>query len=146
MKRNFYLLCWGLLLAAPTANGAGTSTINTTNSYAWGANIGWINFESIGNPRVSLFTGTFSGYAYPANCGWIKPEACATFAPLAAGTSRPAFALLRLRVPTGRSEFPVALMKISASAAGNPPFSVVKDRSAPKSKAQHSPLVYHHWP
>ena len=40
--------------------------------YAYGANIGWINFEATGNPRVSLFTGTFSGYAYSANCGWIN--------------------------------------------------------------------------
>src|SRR5205085_2519569 len=31
-----------------------------------------INFEPVGNPRVSLFTGTFSGYAYSANCGWIN--------------------------------------------------------------------------
>ena len=40
--------------------------------YAYGANIGWINFEANGNPRLSLFTGTFSGYAYSANCGWIN--------------------------------------------------------------------------
>jgi len=40
--------------------------------YAYGANIGWINFEATGNPRVSLFTGTFNGYAYSANCGWIN--------------------------------------------------------------------------
>ncbi len=39
---------------------------------AYGANIGWINFEATGNPRVSLFTGTFTGYAYSANCGWIN--------------------------------------------------------------------------
>jgi hypothetical protein len=40
--------------------------------YAYGANIGWINFEPIGNPRISLFTGALSGYAYSANCGWIN--------------------------------------------------------------------------
>ncbi len=40
--------------------------------YAYGANVGWINFEALGNPRLSLFTGTFSGYAYSANCGWIN--------------------------------------------------------------------------
>jgi hypothetical protein len=40
--------------------------------YAYGANIGWINFEPTGNPRVSLFTGNLSGYAYSANCGWIS--------------------------------------------------------------------------
>ena len=40
--------------------------------YGYGANIGWINFESQGNPRVSLFTGALTGYAWSANCGWIN--------------------------------------------------------------------------
>jgi hypothetical protein len=40
--------------------------------YAYGANIGWINLEPTGNPRISLFTGALSGYAYSANCGWIN--------------------------------------------------------------------------
>lgn len=39
---------------------------------AYGANIGWINFETNGNARVDLATGTFSGYAYGANVGWIS--------------------------------------------------------------------------
>ncbi len=46
--------------------------VGVLRGFAYGANIGWINFEPIGNPRVSLFTGTFSGYAYSANCGWIN--------------------------------------------------------------------------
>jgi hypothetical protein len=37
----------------------------------YGANIGWIRFESQGNPRVDRFTGILSGYAYGANVGWI---------------------------------------------------------------------------
>ena len=45
--------------------------VGILRGFAYGANIGWINFEATGNPRVSLFTGTFSGYAYSANCGWI---------------------------------------------------------------------------
>lgn len=51
----------------PTQPGVGI-----LRGFAYGANIGWINFEAQGNPRVSLFTGTFSGYAYSANCGWIN--------------------------------------------------------------------------
>ena len=39
---------------------------------AYGANIGWINFETNGNPRVDLATGALSGYAYGANVGWIS--------------------------------------------------------------------------
>ena len=51
----------------PTQPGVGI-----LRGFAYAANIGWINFEANGNPRVSLFTGTFSGYAYSANCGWIN--------------------------------------------------------------------------
>ena len=39
--------------------------------YAYGANIGWVNFESNGNPRVDLSTGRLLGFAYSANVGWI---------------------------------------------------------------------------
>lgn len=40
--------------------------------FAYGANIGWINFETLGNPELSLSTGRLSGYAWSANCGWIN--------------------------------------------------------------------------
>ncbi len=51
---------------------AGTVLKANLRGYAYGANIGWINFESQGNPQVDLGTGAFSGYAYSANCGWIN--------------------------------------------------------------------------
>ncbi len=41
--------------------------------YAYGANIGWVNFEqTYGQPKVDLFTGKLSGSVYSANCGWIS--------------------------------------------------------------------------
>ena len=40
--------------------------------YAWGANIGWVNFESLGAPRLDLCTGKLSGHIYGANVGWIS--------------------------------------------------------------------------
>ena len=40
--------------------------------YAWGANIGWVNFETHGNPRLDLLTGIFSGFAWSANVGWLS--------------------------------------------------------------------------
>ncbi|MBI5387520.1 MAG: hypothetical protein HZA90_22910 [Verrucomicrobia bacterium] len=46
--------------------------LGNLRGYAYGANIGWINFESTGAPRVDLATGRLSGYAYSANCGWIS--------------------------------------------------------------------------
>lgn len=39
--------------------------------YAYGANIGWVNFEATGDPRVDLSTGRLKGYAWGANIGWI---------------------------------------------------------------------------
>jgi hypothetical protein len=39
---------------------------------AYGANIGWINFETNGNARVDLVTGKLDGYVYGANVGWIS--------------------------------------------------------------------------
>ncbi len=38
---------------------------------AYGANIGWINFEATGLPRLDLRTGRLSGHIYSANTGWI---------------------------------------------------------------------------
>lgn len=40
--------------------------------FAYGANIGWVNFETNGNPRVDLLTGRLTGSIYSANCGWIS--------------------------------------------------------------------------
>jgi hypothetical protein len=40
--------------------------------YAYGANIGWINFEANGAPVVNFASGNLSGYAYSANVGWIS--------------------------------------------------------------------------
>lgn len=46
--------------------------VATLAGFAYGANIGWINFEATGNPRINLTTGEFIGFAYSANCGWIN--------------------------------------------------------------------------
>ena len=40
--------------------------------YAYGANIGWINFENTGDPRIDLTIGKLRGYAWSANVGWIN--------------------------------------------------------------------------
>jgi hypothetical protein len=47
--------------------------VATLEGYAYGANIGWINFEQAqGKPMINLSTGEFIGHAYSANCGWIN--------------------------------------------------------------------------
>ena len=47
--------------------------LGNLRGYAYGANIGWINFEqTYGQPKVNLLTGQLSGYVWSANCGWIS--------------------------------------------------------------------------
>jgi hypothetical protein len=46
--------------------------LGNLRGYAYGANIGWVNFESQGAPRVDLRSGILSGHVYSANCGWIS--------------------------------------------------------------------------
>ncbi len=53
-----------------------TSTIDTTNQYAWGANIGWTNwrpdFDATNTEGVVVGEFICSGYVYGANVGWIN--------------------------------------------------------------------------
>lgn len=39
---------------------------------AYGANIGWISFETNGAPRIDFMTGKIEGHIYGANVGWIS--------------------------------------------------------------------------
>ena len=58
-------------------NSAGDYGVNigsdgSLRGYAWGANIGWINFEDNGAAAVDFVTGNLSGYAWGANVGWLS--------------------------------------------------------------------------
>jgi hypothetical protein len=46
--------------------------LGNLRGYAYGANIGWLNFETNGAPKVDLLTGQLGGYVWSANCGWIS--------------------------------------------------------------------------
>jgi hypothetical protein len=48
------------------------STINSTNAYSWGTNIGWLNWR--GNYVDGVVIGEYvcSGYIWGANVGWIN--------------------------------------------------------------------------
>ncbi len=52
--------------------GVNNDGLGNLRGYAWGANIGWLNFENLGAPRIDLTSGRFSGYVWSANCGWIS--------------------------------------------------------------------------
>lgn len=44
------------------------------SGYAWGTNVGWINFDPDGDEGVTIDPGSgdFSGYAWGENVGWIN--------------------------------------------------------------------------
>lgn len=57
--------------AVPARSFAGT-TIDTTNRYAYGANVGWLNAVADTNNGVVIGEYVCSGYLYSANVGWIN--------------------------------------------------------------------------
>jgi hypothetical protein len=68
-----------LLIALATAAAAmfasespAAITINSTNAYSWGANIGWLNWRPSTADGVSIGRYICSGYIYGANVGWIN--------------------------------------------------------------------------
>lgn len=52
--------------------GVNRDGLGNLRGYAWGANLGWLNFEATGAPKVDLVTGNLSGHVWSANCGWIS--------------------------------------------------------------------------
>ncbi len=61
-----------LLLLALAATAQAASTINSTNAYSYGANIGWMNWKPSAMDGVSIGEYICSGYIYGANVGWIN--------------------------------------------------------------------------
>lgn len=54
----------------------GQSNIDETNKFAWGENIGWLNFRDAGSPagNQGAVVGPrfLSGFVWSENCGWIN--------------------------------------------------------------------------
>ena len=48
------------------------TTINGTNHYAYGANLGWLDWRGDTNHGAVIGTNVCSGYIYSANFGWIS--------------------------------------------------------------------------
>lgn len=73
MNRKFVvasLLVLSLVFAAVRTFAA--TTVDGTDKYAYGANIGWINWQGdVTNGAVASY-GVLSGYIYSANIGWIS--------------------------------------------------------------------------
>lgn len=63
----FTFLFLGSSISASTTDG----TIDPTYKYAWGENVGFIDFGSTAG-NVHITSSTLSGYAYGENIGWIN--------------------------------------------------------------------------
>ncbi len=67
MKRLALVLALSVVSAAHAG-----STINSTNAYSWGANIGDLNWRPDPTNGVSVGAYICQGYIYGANVGWIN--------------------------------------------------------------------------
>jgi hypothetical protein len=63
---------WGLTFDGLTMVLANNSTINGTNHYAYGANLGWVDWRGDATHGAVIGTNICSGYIYSANFGWIN--------------------------------------------------------------------------
>ena len=61
-----------LLLAAGILLAHGTTTIDTANRFAYGANFGWLDCRGDTNNGTVIGEYVCSGYIYSANVGWIN--------------------------------------------------------------------------
>ena len=62
-------LCAAFLVAASAVRAA--TTINDTNQYAYGANVGWLDARGDVTRGASIGQFYCTGYVWSANCGWI---------------------------------------------------------------------------
>jgi hypothetical protein len=73
-----------LLLSWTASSVQAFTTIDFNNRWAYGANIGWINWVGDTNNGAVISTNFCSGYIYAANVGWISlgngaPANCAQY-------------------------------------------------------------------
>ncbi len=68
MKR---ILVTVIALGALNLSTRASTTINSTNNYAYGANIGWVDWRGDTNSGAVIGEYVCSGYIYSANVGWI---------------------------------------------------------------------------
>src|SRR3954451_5695745 len=75
MKTHFRLAAlplFLLLLTSPLSFLHAASTINTTNHYAYGANLGWFDWRGDVTKGAVIGPLVFSGFIYSGNVGWIN--------------------------------------------------------------------------
>jgi len=71
--KSLYILVVTMLLFLPfTASAENIDPDNDGSQYAWGENVGWINFEPSQSSGVTVTNTGLSGYAWGENIGWIN--------------------------------------------------------------------------
>ncbi len=46
--------------------------IDSTNKWAWGGNVGWLNFNPTHGGGVTVYDDHLEGYAWAENIGWVR--------------------------------------------------------------------------
>jgi hypothetical protein len=67
---RYPVLIAGLVLGLLGVVQAATGNIDPTNKWAWGTNVGWINFRPE-HGGVTVYFDHLEGYAWGENMGWI---------------------------------------------------------------------------
>jgi hypothetical protein len=71
-KKGLAIFFFFVLVFSPSAARAGhIGVIDSTERYAWGENIGWVDFGT-SQGAVRINNGELSGYAWGENIGWIS--------------------------------------------------------------------------
>jgi hypothetical protein len=68
-RKRLAFVAGALLLIA--AQAPAQSTIDATDSFAWGENIGWVNFHPTPADGVVVTANYLQGFAWSENFGWI---------------------------------------------------------------------------
>ncbi len=79
------VLSLGLVLAG-VVYAAGN--IDAANKYAWGSNVGWINFNPT-HGGVTVYADHLEGYAWAENIGWIRLGTCTGGSPCTYANTSP---------------------------------------------------------
>lgn len=66
------LICMVLLCRANLIYAENIDPDNDDSQYAYGENVGWINFEPNQGPGVHVSQTTLTGFAWAQNIGWIN--------------------------------------------------------------------------
>src|SRR6059058_4371091 len=61
-----------VLFVGSLASSLAVTSINPTNKYAYGANVGWIDWRGDTNNGAVIGEYVCSGFIYSANVGWIN--------------------------------------------------------------------------